>query len=65
MVEHSFGVSIVRICRLVCELCLMEKKKEWKKKEEQQQQNRNFRVRFSQLWGEVIELWGDIWHKNS
>ena len=42
-----------------------EKKRKKKEAEQQQQQNRNFRVWFSRLWGEVMELWGYIWHKNS
>ena len=39
------------------------KKKEKKKKEEEQ--NQNFRVRFSQLQGEVMGLWGYVLHKKS
>ena len=42
---------------------MKEKKKKKKKKKEEQ--NRNFRIQFSRVWGEVIELWGYILHKNS
>ena len=32
IVKHLFGVQIVRICRILSELCLMKKKEERKKK---------------------------------
>ena len=35
IVEHSFGVWIVRICCIVFELCLIKKKKEERKKREE------------------------------
>ena len=51
--EQSFDVRIVRIRRIVFELCLMEKKKKKERKKERkkedEEQNRNFRIRFSQL----------------
>ena len=62
MLEQSFGVRMVRLYRIVFELCLMEKKKERKKEEEakEEEQNRNFSIQFSRLSGEVMELWGYI-----
>ena len=65
MVEHSFGVWIVRIRRILIELYLMEKKKKEKRKNEEEEQKRNFHVQFSPLWGEVMGLWGYVLHKNS
>ena len=41
------------------------KKEERKQKEAEEEQNRHFRVRFSQLLEDVMELWGYILHKNS
>ena len=47
IVEHSFCVQIVRIRRILFELCLMEKKKEEEEERKKEEQNRNFRIRFS------------------
>ena len=43
IVEHSFGVQIVCICRTLFELCLMKKKK---KKEEEEEQIKIFAFSF-------------------
>ena len=40
IVEHSFGVRIVRIRRLLFELCLMEKKEE-KEEEKRRRKKKN------------------------
>ena len=42
-----------------------EERRRRRKKKKKEEQNRNFRVRFSPLSGEVMELWGYIIHKNS
>ena len=47
---------------------MKEKKKEEEEEEgrkEEKEQTWNFRIRFSQLWGEVMELYGYILYKNS
>ena len=44
IVKHSFDVWIVRIRRILFELCMMEKKKKKKKKKEKEEQNQNFLV---------------------
>ena len=41
------------------------KKKERNKMKEEEQIPKNFPVRFSQSWGEVMELWGYILDENS
>ena len=57
-VVQSFGVRFVCICLILIELCVSEKKKEERKEEEQEEekkkQNRNFRVRFTRLRGELM-----------
>ena len=56
IVEHSFGVWIVCMHHIVLELCLMKQKKK-KKEEKRKKQNRNFRIQFTQLRGEVMGLY--------
>ena len=62
MVVQSFGVRIICIDLILFELCVREKKKKERKKKNK---IKIFRVRFSWLWGEVMELWGYILHENS
>ena len=46
-------------------MCEEEEEEEERKKKEEEEQNQNYRVRFSQMWEEVMELWGYLLHNNS
>ena len=65
IVEHPLGVQIVRISRILFELCLLEKKK----KEEEENEEERTKSKFSRLIFSTVRrsngTLGYILHKNS